>query len=95
MLYGVEGQERGYRFGEERFLDNEAEKAGVSEEMMGRFVKFTELAEKHGIKLIVGLITGWMSGRLFVPPALRGRSILTDPRSIQWQVRFIKYFIKK
>jgi hypothetical protein len=95
MLYGVEGQEKGFRFGEDRFLDDEADKAGVSKEMMNCFVEFTELATKHGIKLIVGLITGWMSGRLFVPPALQGRSILTDPRSIQWQVRFIKYFIKE
>ena len=38
---------------------------------MERFADFADLAEKHGLKLIVGLLTGWMSGRLFVPPALR------------------------
>jgi hypothetical protein len=38
--------------------------------MIGRFREMCALAEKHDLKLVVGLITGWMSGRLFVPPAL-------------------------
>ncbi|WP_246302629.1 glycoside hydrolase 5 family protein [Paenibacillus plantarum] len=94
-MYSGEGQHFGYRFGEERLPDTEAGKAGMSEEMMARFQAFTDIAKKYDIKLIVGLVTGWMSGRLFVPPALRGKAILTDPDAIRWQVRFVQYFVKQ
>lgn len=47
-------------------------RAGVSADMLERFGLLADLAEKEGIALIVGLITGWMSGRLYVPPALEG-----------------------
>ncbi|QGQ98424.1 beta-mannanase [Paenibacillus psychroresistens] len=93
-MYTGEGQHHGYRFGEARLPDDEAGRAGMSKIMMERFRDFTEIASRYGIKLIVGLITGWMSGRLFVPPALRGKPILTDPDSIRWQVRFVSYFVK-
>ncbi|RTE09211.1 glycoside hydrolase 5 family protein [Paenibacillus whitsoniae] len=92
-MYSGEGQHFGYRFGEERLPDTEAGRAGMSVVMMERFQAFTEIAKKYDIKLIVGLITGWMSGRLFVPPALRGKAILTDPDAIRWQVRFVRYFV--
>ncbi|WNR42751.1 cellulase family glycosylhydrolase [Paenibacillus roseipurpureus] len=93
-MYSGRGEHFGYRFGEERLPDTEAGKAGMSVVMMERFQAFTEIAKKYDIKLIVGLITGWMSGRLFVPPALRGKAILTDPDAIRWQVRFVRYFVK-
>ncbi|SHN34980.1 glycoside hydrolase 5 family protein [Gracilibacillus kekensis] len=93
-LYGVAGTRREYRFGEASFLDNDTERSGVSKIMMNRFHTLIALAEKYDIKLIVGLITGWMSGRLFVPSALEGKAILTDPESIKWQNRFVRYFVK-
>ncbi|MFC4775253.1 cellulase family glycosylhydrolase [Paenibacillus sp. GCM10023252] len=95
MLYGGRGKPRGARFGEERLDDSEAGRAGMSVVMMDRFRVLTKLADQYGIKIIVGLITGWMSGRLFVPPALAGKPILTDPEAIQWQVRFVRYFIQE
>lgn len=94
-MYSGRGQHFGYRFGEERLPADEAGRAGMSKVMMARFQEFTEIADKYGIKIIVGLITGWMSGRLFVPPALRGKPILTDHDSIRWQIKFVKYFIKE
>ncbi|KGE18736.1 glycoside hydrolase 5 family protein [Paenibacillus wynnii] len=94
-MYTGMGQQFGYRFGEERLPADEAGRAGMSKLMMARFQEFTEIADKYGLKIIVGLITGWMSGRLFVPPALRGKPILTDHDSIRWQIRFVKYFIKE
>lgn len=93
-LYGGAGIDKGIRFGEQHVPDTEAGRAGMSELMMERFVQLTEIADRHNIKLIVGLITGWMSGRLFVPPALEGRPILTDPDAIRWQIRFVTFFIK-
>lgn len=68
-------------------------KAGMSREAIQRFDEFLLLAGKYELKVIVGLITGWMSGRLFVPTALEGRDILTDPVSIMWQVRFVRCFV--
>lgn len=94
LLYGVNGQQMDYRFGEEHLPDDDAGRAGVSSVAMKRFGEFTNIAKKYNLKLIVGLITGWMSGRLFVPPALKGRDILTDKLSIMWQVRFVKYFVE-
>ena len=68
---------------------------GMSEESLQKFNTVTELAKKHNIKLIVSLITGWMSGQLFVPPALEGRDILTDATSLAWQQKFVKTFVHR
>lgn len=93
MLYGANGEEREVRFGEEPLPDTEAGQVGLSEEMLARFDAFCKLAEKYELRLIVGLVTGWMSGRLFVPPALEGRNVLTDPAAILWETRFVRHFV--
>lgn len=67
---------------------------GVSQEMLRRFRVMAHLAHQQGISLIVGLVTGWMSGRLFVPPALEHLNPLTDPISIQWQVRLVRTLVE-
>ena len=67
--------------------------AGVDEVMIGRFRFLCDAAEKRGIRLVVGLITGWMSGRTFVPPALERMKALSDPEAIRWEVRFVRYFV--
>ena len=67
--------------------------AAVDDAMIDRFRYLCEVAEKRGIKLVVGLVTGWMSGRLFVPPALEGKNVLIDPDAIAWQCRFVRYFV--
>ncbi len=36
-----------------------------------------------------------MSGRLFVPPALEGRNVLTDPLAILWETRFVRHFVRR
>ncbi len=94
MQRGGGGSLAGLFFGEKPLPDTEAGQAGVDEVMIQRFQKFAQLAEKHDISLIVGLVTGWMSGRLFVPPAFEHLNILTDQLAIKWQVKFVKYFIK-
>lgn len=70
-------------------------KAGVDETMVRRFRFLCDAAEKRGIRLVVGLITGWMSGRTFVPPALECRKVLSDPEAIRWQVRFVRHFVNE
>jgi hypothetical protein len=80
---------------EQPLPDDEAGRAGVSSEMMARFAAFAGMAQECGLKLVVGLITGWMSGRLFMPPALEGRNPMTDSLAIVWQVRFVQYFVRR
>ncbi len=81
--------------GENPLPDTEAGQAGVSEEMMVRFRFMADEAAKNGIKLIVGLVTGWMSGRLFVPKAFEEVNVLTHSEAIKWQVRFVRYFVRQ
>ena len=69
--------------------------AGVDEEMMRRFRFMCDVARKHDVKLVVGLITGWMSGRLFVPPAFEAKNVLTDAEVMVWQTRFVRHFVRE
>ncbi|MGN1008557.1 MAG: hypothetical protein ACI4PV_06385, partial [Butyricicoccus sp.] len=52
-----------------------------------------DMLKEYGVKLVVGLITGWMSGRLFIPPALYGKNLYTDPQALMLEGYFIKGFI--
>ena len=38
---------------------------------------------------IIGLVTGWMSGRLYMPQALEGKKPLTDAKSALTGLRII------
>lgn len=68
---------------------------GMSEEQLQHFGQMADLAEKYHLKLVVGLITGWMSGELYVPQALEGKNILTDPESLTWQQKFVTTFVTR
>lgn len=67
--------------------------AAVDDEMIARFRFMCDAAEKRGLKLVVGLVTGWMSGRLFAPQCLAFKDPITDADSIMWQTRFVRYFV--
>lgn len=56
--------------------------AAVDDEMVARFRFLCKAAEKLDLKLVVGLVTGFMSGRMFVPPALEKENVLTSPAAI-------------
>jgi hypothetical protein len=84
-----------YRFGEDPLPDTPAGRAGVDISAISKFETFVSLAEKYDIKLIVSLLTGWMSGRLFVPPALDGLNLLTDPEAVKWEIRYVRYFVSE
>ncbi len=91
----VQGLDEEIRMGEDVLPFTEAGQAGVSEEMAERFGIFLDLAQKYGIKLVVGLITGWMSGRLYVPDLFIGVDVLKDPRAIKWQIKYVKYMVRR
>lgn len=84
-----------YTFGEEPLPNTPAGKAGVSEEACENFKTFCDLAEKYELKLLVGLITGQMSFRIYAPPAFEGKDLLSDPTVIKWQLRFVRYFVER
>lgn len=81
-LYGEKGSKR-----EPRLKGNELPKNPyyLDEEMVTHFREFCQIAQRHGMNLVIGLITGWMSGRLFVPPLLWGKDIYKDPTALKYQ----------
>lgn len=93
-LCGAEGNFHEYRFGEEPLPDTAIGRAGVDAEMLDRFRLMADEAHRNGLQLIVGLVTGWMSGRMFAPPAFTSTNVITDPEAIRWQGRFVKCFVE-
>lgn len=94
-MRGCAGEKMEFRIRENPLSETEEGVAGIDPVMLERFASLCKIAEKNGISLIVGIITGWMSGRMFVPPALEGVDILTDPEAIRLQVKFVRCFVKK
>ena len=69
--------------------------AGVDSVMMDRFDEFCDLAEKHGLRFVVCIMTGQMTSRLFVPPALERMNLYADPYALKWEGRFYEYFVRR
>lgn len=67
----------------------------LEEVMLQRFETLCRIAQKHNIRLIVGLITGWMSGRLYIPTMLIGKNVYTDPVAQYFEQLFIKGFVER
>ncbi len=87
----------GHSFREYRMTDDSLPENPwyLSEEMLSRFRNFCRIAEENGLRLIVGLLTGWMSGRLFIPPALNDKNIFSDPDALYMQQLFIRGFVSR
>jgi beta-galactosidase len=88
----IGGSYRTFRFRDNRPLPNPA---GVDDEMIARFRFLCDVAQKNDVKLIVGIVTGWMSGRQFVPEVFEEKNVLSDPEAIRWQTKFVRYFVEK
>ena len=67
----------------------------LDEIMLARFEKFCDICEEFGVKLIVGILTGWMSGRAFIPAALFGKDLYTDPIALLFEQRFIRGMVTR
>ena len=67
----------------------------LDEVMMERFSQFLDVCDTYGISLVVGLITGWMSGRLYEPSALYGKNVITDPLAQHLEQLFIRGFVER
>jgi beta-galactosidase len=95
QFYSASGSLREIRFKDRPLPAEGIDSKGVSVEAINHFRKLADIAEKYNIKLVVGLVTGWMSGQLFVPPALEGRKILSDPIALMWQIRYVRTFVNQ
>lgn len=95
QFYSGKGSLKEVRFANGPLPGTGPGKNGVSIEALAHFKQFADMAQKHNIKLVVGLITGWMSGQLFVPQALEGKKILSDPTSIMWQVKYVRTMVQE
>ena len=80
---------------EELRPDTPAGFAGVDERMMERFDEFCDIAERHGLKLIVCPLTGQMTFRLYIPPAFEGKNVYSNPYCLKWEARYMKYFVER
>lgn len=89
--YTINGKRKEYRMENDSFPTNPY---FLDEEMIERFEDFCSICEECGIKLIVGILTGWMSGRVFIPHALDGKNLFTDPVALLIEQKFIKGFVQ-
>lgn len=79
-----------YRMEDESLCDNPYYLSAV---MLERFDKFLDICSRYDIKVIVGLITGFMSGRTFVPPAVYGKNLYSDSTALMFEQKFVKGFV--
>ena len=91
-LYGWRNERHEYRLhGETRLTDE----FGLDEECMQHFEEFLGYVKKHGMKVIVAILTGWMSGRMYTPPAIAGKNLITDPEALKFEIKFVKGFVRR
>ncbi len=74
---------------------HDPEASGVDPVMLDRFEVLADLAQKHGMKLIVALITGWMSGKMFRPEAFANLNLITNDTVVKWQIKFVRCFVRR
>ncbi len=68
---------------------------GVDMQMIEHFRDFCRIAAEFDIELVVSIVTGWMSGKLYIPPVLKGKNLISDPEALMWMRRFIKKFVRE
>ncbi|MFQ9873205.1 MAG: glycoside hydrolase 5 family protein, partial [Oscillospiraceae bacterium] len=90
-MYGQNGRLFEYRMQDETLPLNSYY---LDEAMMQKFIRFCCIAESYGMKLIVGLLTGWLSSRLFIPEALGDKNLFTDPQALILEQKFVSGFVK-
>lgn len=90
-LYGEKGRRKGICMEGGKKPSN---RWFLDEEMLRRFRRFCELAEIHRMKLIVGLLTGWMSGRLYIPGVLHEKNLFHDPEALKLEQLFVQGMVR-
>lgn len=67
----------------------------VDPEINTRFGELLSITRVHNLKIIVALMTGYMSGVLLDVDWRKNRSIWTDPFMLKWQLLYCKHFARK
>ncbi|MBO6120561.1 MAG: hypothetical protein J6Q49_01770 [Kiritimatiellae bacterium] len=80
---------------EEPLPDTPCGRAGVDERMVEHFEEFCDIAERFGIRLIVPLLTGQMTFRNYIPPALANRNPFSDPYALMWEGRYLECMVAR
>ena len=70
-------------------IDSPEALAGIDPVMVERMDRFLDLCQERDIKIIVGLLTGWMSGRVYIPRALEGLNLYTDATALKWETKYV------
>lgn len=86
-----QGQTRETVFDDGKQLDNVY---GLCLHQIENFIKLCDIAQKYGLKLIVSIVTGWMSGVLLIPEAFQNLNLLTDPYAVKWTRLYVNGFVK-
>ena len=68
---------------------------GVDMDRIAEFHDLCKAAEEYDIKLIVSIVTGWMSGMLYVPPVINGKNLISDHECLMWMRKYIHKFVKE
>ena len=89
-LRGYRGGFSEYRLTGDRFPENEYY---IDPIMIERFRKFALMADERNMKLIVSVLTGWMSGRMFCPPVLDSKNLINDPEALMFEEKFVRGFV--
>lgn len=92
-LYGNKHCIESITLQDEPFARTEETDYGIDPVMMERLYRFLDLCLEREISVILSVLTGWMSGRLFVPTALESRNLISDPTALKWEQKFIKYMV--
>lgn len=81
-----------YRLEGERFPENPY---FLDEDMMEHFAEICDMAEQYELKLIIGLLTGYMSGRVFIPSALYEKNLFTDSTALYFEQKLIQGIVSR
>lgn len=83
------------RYSDAYSMQDGEEENRLDEKCVGEFAQLCDLAKKYNFKLIVPLITGYMSGQCFFPEAFIGKNVITDPLCIKWEVKYVQSFVER
>ncbi len=89
------GQIKEVRGKDDDILPEENAPSYLDEKCLDAFAQICDLADKYALKLILPLITGYMSGRNFFSDAFLGKNVITDPLCIKWEVKYVQSFVER
>lgn len=83
----------GMRKDEEALIYQKYPDSGLDETQVENMRHLLSVAKNNGINVILSIITGWMSGRKFVPTAFIGRDLIKDAEVMLYECAFVKDLI--